>query len=114
MENPKQFYDLEVLRKQLNNDESFVQHMIKSYVEKTPSQVDELENAAKTGDGILLGKLAHKLKSPAKMMGMKQVAETLFEIEQQTKENKDAQTLLSKTEAVSNIIRSVIDDLKQF
>lgn len=114
MENPKQFYDLEVLRKQLNNDESFVQHMIKSYVEKTPSQVDELENAAKTGDGILLGKLAHKLKSPAKMMGMKQVTETLFEIEQQTKQNKDAQTLLSKTEAVSNIIRAVIDDLKQF
>lgn len=114
MENVKAYYDLDVLRTQLNNDESFVQHMVKSYIEKTPSQIDELENAAKTGDWILLGKLAHKLKSPAKMMGMKQVAETLFQIEQQTKENIELQSLPARTEEVSSIIRSVIDDLKQF
>ena len=107
-------YNIDVLRTQVNHDESFVQHMVKNYVEKTPAQLDELEKAALDEDWQLLSSLCHKIKSPARMLGMKIIADRLMDIEVKAKKHAELEHLQNDVQQVTVLIRTVLSDLKDF
>lgn len=114
MKDNQPLYNIDTLRIQVNHDEGFVQHMVSSYVEKTPAQLEELEKAAAAKDWQLLSSLAHKIKSPAKMLGMKVIAEYLVEIEVKSKKQAELDHLQKDVQHVTSLIRKVLDDLKDF
>lgn len=106
-------FDLEVLLQQVGGDEAFMKSMVESYIDKTPEQIQDLAEACQQGDWQQVGALAHKLKSPARMMGMKTITEMLLDIERSGKQVENTQEIPAKVQEVEMLIYAAIKEMKK-
>lgn len=107
-------FNIDVLRKQVNGDEEFVKHLIKSYIDKTPEQLNEMKIAANESNWQEVSNVAHKLKSSAKLMGMEIISNELLKLEQDGKSMQNIDTIAARATATVDSILKAIDGLKQY
>lgn len=85
--------DLSYLRDMAEGNEGFVMEMIKIFKDDSPDLIQKMRNAFDQSDWAQLSKLAHKYRSPAVMMGMKNVAKIAEEIEYNNYESGNLQEI---------------------
>ncbi len=73
--------DLSYLRDMSDGNEEFIQEMIKIFKADSPVLIERMQNSFDKKDWPALSKVAHKFRSPAVMMGMKDVAKIAERIE---------------------------------
>jgi HPt (histidine-containing phosphotransfer) domain-containing protein len=66
----KQVFSLDLLREMGGDNNSFVDDMLRVYVQESPKTIQKLNDALLAWDIALLKSSAHKLRSPSAMMGV--------------------------------------------
>ncbi len=105
--------DLTSLRKMSNNDELFVQELVKSFVDKTPELLDELNAASQQEDWPLVGSLAHKLKPNLAFMGIESLKELIMTLEHKGKNGEDTQAIPALVAQLTGTVNQAISELQQ-
>jgi HPt (histidine-containing phosphotransfer) domain-containing protein len=79
--------------------------LIEMFIKQVPIFNEQLDGLYRSGDYILLGKLAHKIKSSVAMMGINELTIDMKTLESKAKEEKDIElypVLISKFKTISN------------
>lgn len=105
-------YDLDVLRKMVNNDEEFMNQMIAMFIDKVPLDIQDIEQSKSTNEWDKVGKIAHKIKSSLKMMGAHTLVEMAVRIETLGKEAKHDDEMKDLTTKFLQTLNIMIEDLK--
>jgi PAS domain S-box-containing protein len=111
MPGQKTITDLSYLRKMSNNDESFVQEMVSSFVEKTPEIISQIKQATKEKDWSQVGSLAHKLKPNLAFMGVDSLKELILEIEKNGKNKTNVKAIPELVNKLSSAVQEAINEL---
>lgn len=73
--------DFEHLWKMCNQDEGFYRQMVNLFVQENTAYLEEWHGSAEAEDWPAIGRLAHKMKSPIKMLKADELVELLKELE---------------------------------
>lgn len=107
-------YDL--LLKRLMGDSNVVNMILRTYLEDSPPQVDELKKSLRTGDYNNAAKLAHKLKGAAANIQARNLRDTLLEIElscKNTSPSKGEEFAQKLERDFSNLLKNISTCLPQ-
>jgi PAS domain S-box-containing protein len=111
--NNNQLTDLTHLRKMSNNDESFMQDMIKAFCDNTPLILEQLEKSCKEKNWEEVGALAHKLKPNLAFMGISSLKDPILDIEHSGKNGEKTADLPVKVDSMIKNVQFAIKELQQ-
>ena len=103
--------DLTYLRKMSSNDESFVQEMVNSFIEKTPEIIEQINQANEDEDWQEVANLAHKLKPNLAFMGMDSLKNLILEIETNAKNKENIEEIRDMIERLTSTVNEAIEEL---
>jgi signal transduction histidine kinase len=107
----KTITDLSSLRKMSNNDESFVQEMVSSFIEKTPEIIKQIKHANKEKNWQEVGAMAHKLKPNLAFMGIDSLKKLIAQIETNANNNKNTKAIPGLIKKLTSSINVAIKEL---
>ena len=76
-----------------NNDQSFINEMISTFISSTPDSLESMAKALAMGNLEQVGQIAHKIKPSLAFMGIDSLKDTVKQIEDLGKGGKDPDTL---------------------
>ena len=88
--------------------------LIEMFIKQIPIFAEQLDTLYSKGDYILLGKLAHKIKSSVAMMGISELATDMKTLEYIAKEGKDVEKYpiyISKFKTISSEAVNELNDI---
>lgn len=103
--------DLSYLRRMSSNDEGFVQELVKSFIEKTPELLEEMNHANTEKKWEEVGKLAHKLKPNLAFMGMDSLKELILDIEHKGKGKTEVEEIPNMVAELTKSVNQAIEEL---
>ena len=103
--------DLTYLKSVSDGDDQFVIDMVRSFIEKTPALLDELDKAAEGEDWTQVGALAHKLKPNLAFMGIESLKHLVLDIELSGKDLQHLEILSSKVKTLNSRCHEAILEL---
>jgi HPt (histidine-containing phosphotransfer) domain-containing protein len=110
----KQVFSLDLLREMGVDNNSFVDDMLRIYIQESPKTIQKLNDALLTWDVTLLKSSAHKLRSPAAMMGVLEAVQLTEFIEMNASEVEKKDEVKLAGEDLINLINLVIKQVKEF
>jgi HPt (histidine-containing phosphotransfer) domain-containing protein len=106
--------DLRYLNEISGGNRELLLEMIEIFNSEVPGYLKLLNEFYDKGNWEALGKLAHKARASASIMGMKQLATELRDIELLAKENKDIHSYPSLLHSIENKFIAAMEELKLF
>lgn len=103
---------LDYLNEMSGGDKSLILEMIQIFNSEVPGYVKLMEELLKENNLEALGKLAHKAKASALIMGMKNVAEDLKELERLTNKETNLKLIQAYVKTISGQFMSATEELK--
>ena len=100
--------NLDYLNEISSGDREMVLDMINIFISEVPVYLSRMNYLLKNKDWETLGKLAHKVKASASIMGMHQVADILKNLELLIKDNKNRELYSSHVRSVEKQFISAI------
>lgn len=88
--------DLTYLESIAGGDQAFINEMLNMLLSSTFTEMDAIKRHAAAEQWVELGNLAHKIKAPIQMLGVKEVSDLILEIEQKGKHQTETQTIQDK------------------
>lgn len=89
-----------------------VKLMLQMFIDLTPNVLIEMEDALQKENWVLLGELAHKVKSSFRLMGMKKMVEEAYFIEKNGREKTLIDQLEPKFHALKKDVLEIIELMK--
>ncbi|RNL91077.1 Hpt domain-containing protein [Sinomicrobium pectinilyticum] len=105
-------YSLEKLEELSDGDRDFITSVVSVFVEETPADMKELEQAVQTGDFDAIYRHAHKIKPNVDLLGMEETTSLIRVLETKAKEHTDISGIKGMYAEVKEQIREVITELK--
>lgn len=105
-------YNLKQLEELSGGMDEFIDSMIETFLEHTPQQLKELENAFEAGDWIQMGGLAHKIKPSIDLFEIPEINITVREVEKIGKSGSPTPDLGEKIKLLSTRLNEVFNQLK--
>ena len=103
-----------------DGSDDLVQDLIEMFINQVPVFTEQLDNLYQSGDYILLGKLAHKIKSSVAMMGIKELTADMKTLELVAKDGKETEkypVFISRFKTISSEaiieLNDILINLKQ-
>ncbi len=93
----EKLYDLSAI--EMMDDNEYVADILKTFLETTPVEMNELRKACVSGDHDRINKAAHKLKSSAGLLEASNLMQVLTRIEQQAKARENEEFSLMAVQA---------------
>ncbi len=84
-------WDVKAMMDRVDGDPELGREMVRSFLEETPGQIEQLVQALDAGDFEEARRLAHGLKGSASFLSIEGIRQAAFQVEQATKQ-KDPQT----------------------
>ena len=106
-------YDLSQLEELAGGSMEFVMSMVDTFLEHTPGQVDELEEAYNNGDLVKVGGIAHKIKPNIDLFGIEPIRDTVRSIEAKGKAEQDDAALKGEIQMLKETLNHVFDQLRE-
>jgi len=106
-------YNLTQLEELAGGSSDFVDSMIETYLEHTPQQFNEMENAYKAGDLITMGSIAHKIKPNVDLFGITQIKDDIRIVEQKGKSGTNDDELTTSFSNVKKFLELSFEQLRQ-
>ena len=103
--------DLSSLRKMSDNDETFIQDMVTSFIEKTPEIIVQIEQANKDKNWQEVGAMAHKLKPNLAFMGIDSLKKLIAQIESNANNSTNTEEIPKLIKQLSSSINVAIKEL---
>ena len=105
--------DLNYLKEMSDGDTELIREMIDIFITEVPTYLSLMKEHHQKEDWDALGKLAHKAKASASIIGMKQLTNELKNLELLAKEKKEAGLYSSRILSIENQFNSAIEELKR-
>ena len=96
---------MDYLNEMSEGNQDLVRDLIEMFIKQVPIFSKQLDDLYQCGDNILLGKLAHKIKSSVAMMGIKELTSDMKTLEIIAIEGKEIEkypVYISKFKSISN------------
>lgn len=106
-------YDLEQINALAGGDDSFVKTMVDTFMEYTPVQVDQMQEALAEGDLKTVGAIAHKIKPSLEMMGVASLHQLVRDVEFNGKNETNPGELESQVKQLSRVLHTVFEELRR-
>jgi len=106
--------DLTYMKSMFGNNKKVLKEMIDIFAEQVVEISEQMDNAFQNKDYVTLGKLAHKAKASVLMMGMKDMATKLKELELNAVEGKHIETFENTVNLFKNNCATAIEELYNF
>lgn len=106
-------YNLSQLEELAGGSSEFVESMIETFLEHTPSQLEEMLQAYQSGDMATVGGIAHKIKPNIELFGIMEISQDIRLVEEKGKQgikDSDVETSLRKVESY---LRDAFNQLQQ-
>ncbi|MDA3953414.1 MAG: Hpt domain-containing protein [Bacteroidales bacterium] len=116
MENNHKIVDLSYLNEISDGSNDLIKDLIEMFFEQIPEYQKSLNDCYSNKDWINLGKTAHKAKSAILMVGMKELANVLKNLEENAKEGKNIngyKEIIAKFVSESNIAVRELKEIKK-
>ena len=97
-------YDLSQLEELAGGSEEFVNSMVDTFLEHTPSQLEEMKKAFSGKDWTTMGAIAHKIKPNIDLFGIKSIYTDIRGVE-------DA-ALTEQISKVDSVLRTAFEQLR--
>ncbi len=107
------YINLEYLNEMSGGDRKMMLEMIDIYNAEVPGYLERMKTYLDSDDHEALGKLAHKAKASASIMGLKNLAEDLKQLEHLAKEGKDPDLYSDYVEKITVQFTLSIEELRQ-
>lgn len=104
--------NLDYLKEMSGNDKKLISEMINIFNTEVPGYLDRMSELLKSEDWESLGKLAHKAKASASIMGMGKLTEELRQLEQDTGKKNNTDLYPGYVESIKKHFFSAIQELK--
>jgi DNA-binding response OmpR family regulator len=108
----QKLYDLSRLEKLGRNDPSVEQKMVRLFLEKIPSAVQEIKAAWNSKQFDIVSSTAHRIKPVLHHMGIDSLKNEIKEIEQLAAENKCSERLQELIVKMDKTLEAVVADIK--
>jgi HPt (histidine-containing phosphotransfer) domain-containing protein len=105
--------DLTYLKQLSNGSNEFVTEMMTVFSEQTPTELDKLEQELKAKDWKSLRATAHKIKPSLAFMGIKELEETIKQIEEYADKEINLVKLPEMIAKVKSVCESAMQELKE-
>lgn len=77
--------DLTFLKEISDGDQAFINDVLRTFLEEMPKDIAQMDQALQVQDYVSVGKMAHKTKSTLQTLGLHDLKQLAFTIEQTTK-----------------------------
>jgi HPt (histidine-containing phosphotransfer) domain-containing protein len=104
-------YDLSMLRKLSDNDETFIRDMLQTFKRTAPPVINRMEDYASQNKLEAVGREAHKLIPGVSFLGAKDLEDILRIIEEKGKAG-DPEDMHLHIQQVKTIVNSLITDFE--
>ena len=104
--------DLSFLKIYASNNPTLMKNFIQSFLDKTPSAIQQIEEHYASGDFHALSRSAHSLKPQLSYMGIQSVNNLIIEIEESAKNQTDTQKISSMLTTLKEILESAYAELR--
>ncbi len=108
------YVDLQYLNEISGGKKDLLMEMIEIFNSEVPGYVNLMHGYCNIKNWMALGKLCHKAKASASIMGMKQLCGELEDLELLTKEEKDTQLYPSFIRSIEIQFNNAMEELNQF
>ncbi|MCB0493978.1 MAG: response regulator [Cyclobacteriaceae bacterium] len=108
----KERIDLSYLKKMSNNDKTFVDEIINSFVLNTPKTLKEIKSYIDSENWLKMEEQVHKIKPTLTMIGMPMARENAVEIEMLTRSQADIKTLKRLAKEFCDSLDSALAEFK--
>lgn len=105
-------YNLEKLEELSGGDRDFIVSVMSVFVEETPSDLQDLEQAVKAGDYNAVYKCAHKIKPNVDLLGMEETKSLILQVEAKAKENDGLPAIEEMYTVIKRQVGEIIMELK--
>lgn len=85
--------DLTFLNEISDGDQDFITDVLKTFLLEIPKDIEQLKHALKTQSAVDIGRIAHKTKSTLQTLGLHELKELAYSIEQRAKQGATTQDL---------------------
>jgi CheY-like chemotaxis protein len=109
----EKIYDLTMVESISGGDKSFIERMMRLFLETVPHTLSDMSSTADKGDWKMLSKHAHKLKSTIDSMGIKFLKEDIRVIESVGKMGGNPEPLPALVVTVVSHMRRVMEHVKR-
>lgn len=106
--------DLTYMKSMFGDNKKVLKEMIDIFAEQVVEISEQMDNAFQKKDYVTLGKLAHKAKASVSMMGMKDLAVMLKDLELNAAESKQAETYEGTVTQFKNCCAIAVEELYNF
>lgn len=106
------FIDIEKMKTYTLGNDVLVKKLLQSFIDNMPEQLQQLKQAANTGNLPIVHGLAHKLKTPFLYVGVTFVADKLGAIENDYS-TMPKNILVDEVELILNIGLDCVEEAKQ-
>jgi len=104
--------DLTTLHQKADGDNEYLKDILSSYVSEMPIYAKELMEAKNSGNYVIMGAQAHKMRSPAALLGAKEMVKLLSAIEKDCKENK-VENIFDNIDKVIKLVSDSIAEINK-
>lgn len=104
--------DLTFLHTISNGDQEFINDVLQTFLEEMPKDMQTLQTAIDSSDITAIGKMAHKTKSTLQTLGLAELKELAFSIEQDAKNEENAVSILTEAARFKTHVESLYPAVK--
>lgn len=105
-------YDLNQLEQLAGGSQEFVMSMVETFLEHTPGQLADMEQAFEGGDLQAMGGFAHKIKPNIDLFGITSIKEEIRAIENKGKVGQNDADLKAEVNKVSEVLKTAFEQMK--
>jgi HPt (histidine-containing phosphotransfer) domain-containing protein len=105
--------DLTALNERAEGDKEYLKDIMGSYINEMPVYVIEMNDFVKNGNFKAVSAQAHKMKSPAKLLGAFELNQQLEFIEKQVPANGLSDQMKKKVDQMNSLCIETVDALKK-
>jgi HPt (histidine-containing phosphotransfer) domain-containing protein len=109
--NSNKYIDLDYLKQISNGSNEFIYQMISVFMEEIPKEIKNLETHLANKDWKAMRATAHKMKPSFSFMGVKELEESIADIEDDCVNEKNLDQLPGLIERIKDITNDVIKEL---
>ncbi len=109
----KKLYDLAYLKKVSDNNNEFINEMIRTFIQTIPGVLTEMEQSLTESNWDKLSRLAHQIKPSYTLLGLDGFRESLLYIETNAKEKVNIIELIDISRNFITLSQSVIPDMEK-
>lgn len=104
----EKLYDLSMVETISGGDKTFIERMMKLFLETVPGTLSDIRSTADKGEWPMLSKHAHKLKSTIDSMGINLLKKDIRDIESCVKSGEEPKVILELVEKVIIVMHRVM------